>query len=92
MNTSYTRTFANGSAVAAAATSLGRVAQAGNGNCTSSGIGISGCETITEPGLRIPARLRSHWWEKAVFMVLGLRQIETANDAKAEFPTTRGSI
>jgi len=54
----YDLSFRNGSTASDSATSPGLVAQAGNGNCTRSGIGISGWDTITVPGLRIPARVR----------------------------------
>ena len=47
-----------GRPAAVAATSLLRVAQAGNGKRTRSGVGISGCRTIMVPGLRMPARPR----------------------------------
>jgi hypothetical protein len=50
--------LANGSRVDVLRASPGRVAHAGNGNWTSSGIGISGCDTMTVPGLRMPARAR----------------------------------
>jgi hypothetical protein len=40
------------------ADSDGRVAQAGNGNSTADGTGISGCETNIAPGLARVARWR----------------------------------
>jgi len=55
--------IAKGSSPAAApplvaAASDGLVAHAGNGNCTSRGIGISGCETIIVPGFKMLERTR----------------------------------
>src|SRR5271166_2689854 len=87
----YDRNFANGSAVADTVASLGRVAHAGNGNCTRSGIGISGCDTITEPGLRIPARVRLTGGKKLYSLCCASAKSSRPTTRKAQFPTTRGS-
>src|SRR5712691_11377304 len=50
--------LAKGSCAMFAAASDALVAHAGNGNCTSSGIGISGCETIMVPGFKMLDRAR----------------------------------
>ena len=61
---SHDLNLANGSmpselpATVVATASEGLVAHAGNGNCTSSGIGISGWETIIVPGFKMLARSR----------------------------------
>ena len=71
---------ANGSGPrVAAATSLARVAQEGNGNRSRIAIGISGCATIIEPGRRSVARTRPTSTEKAVLVPLGLGCIQPAD-------------
>ena len=60
--------------------SLGRVAQAGNGNSTHSGTGISGWLTNIVPGLASRARWRCAGGRKPYSGRAGLGRVEPADD------------
>ena len=59
----------------------GRVAQAGNGNSTTSGTGISGCDTNIVPGLGDRGPLAVRRREEAVLGRCASAGVETARDA-----------
>ena len=67
-------------APAAGPASLARVAQAGNGNSTTSGTGSSGWATSIVPGLRIVARSRCARGQEAVLAPRRLGGVEAADD------------
>src|SRR3954447_9046413 len=83
---------ANASAApAGSATSDGRVAHAGNGNWTSRGTGISGWETITEPGFRMPARDRLTAGRNVYSACCASARSRRPTTRNAELATTRFS-